>query len=84
GHLKVVAGSSNAAPYWLIGAKNIKKLEELKGRKLGGELERRRHVDFVVLSEEQGGDGVITGPLPTPEKYLDLSYLRQAQKELGL
>ena len=32
GNLKVAAGSSNAAPYLLIGAKNIKKIEELRGR----------------------------------------------------
>ena len=35
GNLKVAAGSSNAAPYLLIGGKNIKKLDELKGTKLG-------------------------------------------------
>jgi NitT/TauT family transport system substrate-binding protein len=35
GNLKVAAGSSNAAPYVLIGAKNIKRLEELKGQRLG-------------------------------------------------
>jgi ABC-type nitrate/sulfonate/bicarbonate transport system substrate-binding protein len=35
GNLKVAAGSSNAAPYWLIGAKNIKKIDDLKGQKLG-------------------------------------------------
>ncbi len=35
GNLKVAAGSSNAAPYLLIGAKNVKKLEELKGQRLG-------------------------------------------------
>ena len=35
GNLKVAAGSSNAAPYLLIGAKNIKRLEELKGQRLG-------------------------------------------------
>ena len=35
GNLKVVAGSSNAAPYLLIGAKNVKKLDDLKGQKLG-------------------------------------------------
>jgi ABC-type nitrate/sulfonate/bicarbonate transport system substrate-binding protein len=37
-----------------------------------------------VNIEVQAQDGVITGPLPPPEKYIDLSYLRQAQKELGL
>ena len=31
GNLKVAAGSSNAAPYLLIGAKHIKKMEDLKG-----------------------------------------------------
>ena len=35
GNLKVAAGSSNAAPYLLIGAKNIKKIEDLKGQRLG-------------------------------------------------
>jgi ABC-type nitrate/sulfonate/bicarbonate transport system substrate-binding protein len=32
----------------------------------------------------QAQDGVLKEPLPGPEKYADLSYLRQAQKELGL
>lgn len=35
GNLKVAAGSSNAAPYLLIGAKNIKRIEDLKGQMLG-------------------------------------------------
>jgi ABC-type nitrate/sulfonate/bicarbonate transport system substrate-binding protein len=35
GDLKVAAGSSNAAPYLLIGAKNIKRIEDLKGQRLG-------------------------------------------------
>lgn len=35
GNLKVAAGSSNAAPYVLIGAKNIKRIEELKGQRIG-------------------------------------------------
>ena len=35
GNLKVAAGSSNAAPYLLIGAKNIKRIEELKGQRIG-------------------------------------------------
>ena len=34
--------------------------------------------------EVQARDGVLKEPLPSPEKYVDLSYLRQAQKELGL
>lgn len=29
-------------------------------------------------------DGVLKEPLPTPERYADQSYVRQAQKELGL
>ena len=29
-------------------------------------------------------DGIIKEPLPTPERYADQSYVRQAQKELGL
>lgn len=33
--LKVVAGVDNAAPYFLIGAKNFKKVEDLKGARLG-------------------------------------------------
>jgi len=33
--------------------------------------------------EVQARDGVLKEPLPSPEKYVDLSYLRQAQKELG-
>ncbi len=37
-----------------------------------------------VNIEVQAQDGIIKGPLPPPEKYLDLTYLRQAQKELGL
>jgi ABC-type nitrate/sulfonate/bicarbonate transport system substrate-binding protein len=32
--------------------------------------------------EVQARDGVLKEPLPSPEKYVDLSYLRQAQKEL--
>jgi ABC-type nitrate/sulfonate/bicarbonate transport system substrate-binding protein len=35
GNLKVAAGSSNAAPYLLIGAKSIRKIDDLKGRRLG-------------------------------------------------
>ena len=35
GNLKVAAGSSNAAPYLLIGAKNIKRVDDLKGERLG-------------------------------------------------
>jgi ABC-type nitrate/sulfonate/bicarbonate transport system substrate-binding protein len=34
-NLKVVAGVDNAAPYFLIGAKNIKKLDDLRGARLG-------------------------------------------------
>jgi len=37
-----------------------------------------------VNIEVQAQDGIIKGPLPAPEKYLDLSYHRQAQKELGI
>lgn len=33
--------------------------------------------------EVQARDGVLKEPLPLPEKYVDLSYLKQAQKELG-
>ena len=35
GNLKVAAGSSNAAPYLLIGAKHIKRIDELKGQRIG-------------------------------------------------
>jgi ABC-type nitrate/sulfonate/bicarbonate transport system substrate-binding protein len=35
GNLKVAAGSSNAAPYLLIGAKNVKRIDDLKGQRLG-------------------------------------------------
>ena len=37
-----------------------------------------------VNIEVQAQDGVLKEPLPRPEKYTDLTYLRQAQKELGL
>jgi hypothetical protein len=37
-----------------------------------------------VNIEVQAQDGIIKGPLPPPEKYVDSSYLRQAQKELGI
>ena len=33
--LKVIAGVDNAAPYFLIGGKNYKKVEDLKGARLG-------------------------------------------------
>src|SRR5207342_1315370 len=35
GNLKVAAGASNAAPYFLLGAKNIKTVADLKGHILG-------------------------------------------------
>ena len=35
GNLKVAAGTSNAAPYFLLGAKNIKTVADLKGQMLG-------------------------------------------------
>jgi len=34
--------------------------------------------------EVQFKDGVLKEPIPTPERYADQSYVRQAQKELGL
>ena len=34
--------------------------------------------------EVQVKDGLLTGAAPSPEKYVDLSYLKQAQKELGM
>jgi ABC-type nitrate/sulfonate/bicarbonate transport system substrate-binding protein len=37
-----------------------------------------------VNIQVQFRDGVLKEPLPGPERYADLSYLRQAQKELGL
>lgn len=33
--------------------------------------------------EIQAKQGLISPPIPGPEKYLDLSYLKEAQKELG-
>src|ERR1041385_2352911 len=35
GSLKVVAGTSNAAPYYLVGGKNYKRVEDLNGARLG-------------------------------------------------
>lgn len=32
----------------------------------------------------QARDGVLKEPLPPPEKYVDQSYIKQAQKELGM
>jgi len=37
-----------------------------------------------VNIEVQARDGVLKEPLHPPENYVDLSYLKQAQKELGL
>jgi ABC-type nitrate/sulfonate/bicarbonate transport system substrate-binding protein len=37
-----------------------------------------------VNIDVQFRDGVLKEPLPSPEKYVDQSYVRQAQKELGL
>jgi len=37
-----------------------------------------------VNIEVQLRDGVLKEPLPPPEKYVDPSYLQQAQRELGL
>jgi ABC-type nitrate/sulfonate/bicarbonate transport system substrate-binding protein len=37
-----------------------------------------------VNIQVQAQDGVLKEPLPEPERYTDLSYLRQALKELGL
>jgi len=37
-----------------------------------------------VNIEVQARDGVLKEPLPPPEKYVDLTYIKQAQKELGL
>jgi hypothetical protein len=31
--------------------------------------------------EIQAKEGLISGQVPPPEKYLDLSYLKEAQKE---
>jgi len=39
---------------------------------------------FKVNLQVQASDGVLKEPPPPPEKYVDLSYLRQAQKELGM
>jgi hypothetical protein len=37
-----------------------------------------------VNIEVQFRDGILKEPLPGPEKYVDQSYVKQAQKELGL
>ena len=37
-----------------------------------------------VNIEVQARDGILKEPLPSPERYVDQSYVRQAQKELGL
>jgi hypothetical protein len=37
-----------------------------------------------VNIQVQARDGVLKEPLPQPERYLDQSYIKQAQKELGL
>jgi hypothetical protein len=37
-----------------------------------------------VNIQVQFRDGVLKEPLPGPERYVDQSYVRQAQKELGL
>jgi ABC-type nitrate/sulfonate/bicarbonate transport system substrate-binding protein len=37
-----------------------------------------------VNIEVQARDGLLSPPLPPAEKHIDLSYLKQAQKELGL
>jgi hypothetical protein len=37
-----------------------------------------------VNIDVQFRDGVLKEPLPSPERYTDQSYVRQAQKELGL
>ena len=37
-----------------------------------------------VNIQVQFRDGILKEPLPAPEKYADQSYVRQAQKELGL
>lgn len=36
-----------------------------------------------VNIEIQAKEGLISGQMPPPEKYVDLSYLKEAQKELG-
>ena len=37
-----------------------------------------------VNIEVQARDGVLKEPLPSPERYVDQSFVRQAQRELGL
>jgi len=37
-----------------------------------------------VNLQVQARDGLLKEPLPAPEKYVDISYLKQAQKELGM
>jgi hypothetical protein len=37
-------------------------------------------LEIDIYAEQTG----MKGPIPSPEKYVDQSYLRQALKELGL
>ena len=37
-----------------------------------------------VNIEVQARDGILKEPLPPPERYVDQSYVKQAQRELGL
>jgi len=37
-----------------------------------------------VNLQVQAKDGLLREPLSPPERYVDLSYLRQAQRELGM
>jgi len=38
----------------------------------------RKNIEFLAK------DGLLKEPLPSPEKYADVSYLKQAQNELGI
>jgi hypothetical protein len=41
----------------------------------------RARIPFLLL---QGRDELLREPLPPPQKFVDLTDLRQAQRELGL
>jgi hypothetical protein len=45
-----------------------------------GLIDRWQGLRVVDIYAEQTG---MRGPLPNPEKYVDMNYLRQPSKELG-
>ena len=54
GNLKVAAGTSNAAPYFLMGAKNIKAVADLKGQNWGCRFAGRGDIDSGLVPQKQG------------------------------